>query len=273
MSNPAIPALNGAGREYGSESYRRLNRINAYAPWHKNETEMRNLQPGERFELHIGSKLFLGTILAKTNGDIVALIDGHQERIGATIWTSGTPVVKTGERVNDEKLGQWLDRFLGRGEESSTNSNEETANMTTEANANAPETASLHEVVGTEGTGTTEAAAPATETKKPLSLKERVAANKAKRAAEARTAKPPKEKHECLCGCGEMVNGRFKMGHDARYHAWLKKFATGLTLEEVNGKSAHAVSRDVVKALQALGGTVTDGKSMAKAATKLLSAH
>jgi len=39
--------------------------------------------------------------------------------------------------------------------------------------------------------------------------------------------KEPKTMNSCLCGCGELVVGTFKQGHDARVKGWLLKFARG----------------------------------------------
>lgn len=46
---------------------------------------------------------------------------------------------------------------------------------------------------------------------------------------EPKTPKAPKEKvlNACLCGCGEMVVGTFKQGHDARVKGWLLKYVRG----------------------------------------------
>lgn len=42
-----------------------------------------------------------------------------------------------------------------------------------------------------------------------------------------REPKAPKEPRPCLCGCGEMTASSFRMGHDARFHGWMKRIADG----------------------------------------------
>lgn len=38
-----------------------------------------------------------------------------------------------------------------------------------------------------------------------------------------RTPRSPKELHECLCGCGKLVAGRFAQGHDSTFKSLIKK--------------------------------------------------
>jgi hypothetical protein len=45
--------------------------------------------------------------------------------------------------------------------------------------------------------------------------------------AKAKVAKAPKTLNPCLCGCGEKVTGRFRMGHDSRYYSLIKKVLRG----------------------------------------------
>jgi hypothetical protein len=53
-----------------------------------------------------------------------------------------------------------------------------------------------------------------------------------------RTPKPPRQLHPCLCGCGEQVGGRFRMGHDGRYYGWMKRIVGGKTPKEVGASSS-----------------------------------
>lgn len=53
------------------------------------------------------------------------------------------------------------------------------------------------------------------------------AAAKAKEAAAARPPKAPKQLNPCGDGCGEMVKGRFKQGHDSKFYSMLKKVIAG----------------------------------------------
>lgn len=39
--------------------------------------------------------------------------------------------------------------------------------------------------------------------------------------------KAAKALRPCCCGCGELVAGSFRMGHDARFHGWMKRIADG----------------------------------------------
>jgi len=56
--------------------------------------------------------------------------------------------------------------------------------------------------------------------------------------AKARTPKPPRQLHPCLCGCGEQVGGRFRMGHDGRYYGWMKRIVGGKSPKEVGASSS-----------------------------------
>lgn len=56
----------------------------------------------------------------------------------------------------------------------------------------------------------------------------KVAKTAAVRAPRVAGAAPqPKATRACCCGCGEQVTGWFRMGHDARFHGWMKKIARG----------------------------------------------
>lgn len=50
--------------------------------------------------------------------------------------------------------------------------------------------------------------------------------------AKSKTAKPPKTVRKCGCGCGEETMSYFAPGHDARYHGWVKKLASGVLRPE-----------------------------------------
>ena len=39
--------------------------------------------------------------------------------------------------------------------------------------------------------------------------------------------KAPKTVRKCVCGCGNETTGHFAPGHDARFHGWIKKLASG----------------------------------------------
>ena len=109
----------------------------------------------------------------------------------------------------------------------------------------------------------------------PVSIKERVAAMKAKAAAKvatkgkpvakapkgkvagkAKTPKEPKEQHPCLCACGGLTGGKFVPGHDARVKGWFKKIAAG---------DEEFTFNKLPKSLQKL---VVDVKGVKKALTK-----
>ena len=53
------------------------------------------------------------------------------------------------------------------------------------------------------------------------------AAPKAPKAAKAQQPKAEPVVKTCLCGCGATTKSFFVMGHDARFHGWLKKIALG----------------------------------------------
>lgn len=74
------------------------------------------------------------------------------------------------------------------------------------------------------------------------SAKTATAAGKGKPATEATKAKlrelKEKAKKEpinpCGCGCGTLVKGRFAIGHDARFHGWIKRVGDGrMTIAEL----------------------------------------
>lgn len=51
---------------------------------------------------------------------------------------------------------------------------------------------------------------------------------KAKANGAARAPKPPKTVRACVCGCKNETTGYFAPGHDARFHGWIKKLASGV---------------------------------------------
>lgn len=53
------------------------------------------------------------------------------------------------------------------------------------------------------------------------------AAKAAAEGAATRTPKAPKQLNPCGDGCGEMVKGRFKQGHDSKFYSMLKKLVAG----------------------------------------------
>lgn len=58
--------------------------------------------------------------------------------------------------------------------------------------------------------------------------KDKAAAKKATAPAKKETpAKAPKEKGDCVCGCGTKTGGTFAPGHDGRVHGWMKQVAAG----------------------------------------------
>lgn len=58
-----------------------------------------------------------------------------------------------------------------------------------------------------------------------------------------RAPKAPKALHPCCCGCGEMVSGFFKMGHDARFHGWMRKLADGrLEVKDIPASAAKLMN-------------------------------
>jgi hypothetical protein len=72
--------------------------------------------------------------------------------------------------------------------------------------------------------------AATTETDKETGMAKKAKSNgavKAKRAAGAKREKTPKTVRKCVCGCGGETTGYFQPGHDARFHGWIKKLASG----------------------------------------------
>jgi hypothetical protein len=53
------------------------------------------------------------------------------------------------------------------------------------------------------------------------------AAGAVKSKKEKRAAKSKVADHPCLCGCGELCVGRFKMGHDGRFYKQLRQAIAG----------------------------------------------
>ena len=237
------------GRPYGSEAVESIEFKGAHDPVHDREVPLRQLRPGDRFELHLSlsGKVFKGTLIAIGPGTAKVVLDGHEavrevavkqgkETVirsmgGPTYWSTGTAVVPLNERAD-------ISDFLGSGK---IQQKAEAGQMTAQS-------------VGLPGIKT------------PAKAKAKIKLQRSG-PAKQRTPKAPKELHECLCGCGEMVGGRFRMGHDARYHGWLNKLASGMSVEDVNKKSGTAVNRDVLNALKREGGTLKE------AAKKLLKVH
>lgn len=212
------------------------------------EVPIRQAKPGQRFELHLTTvgKVYRGTFLRPDIGTSLVQMDGARS---ATHWSTSTPVVL-------------LDEFGGGN------------GATQEAVKSKGATSAKEKTMGPE----TAVALPGVGAKVAPTAAQRAKANAAKRAAAkpakpAKAAKPTKEKtpkqlSECLCGCGEMVAGRFRMGHDARYHGWLGKLASGMSIADVNAKSSRAISDDVKRALKATGKATLQAQAKA-----LLAAH
>lgn len=60
--------------------------------------------------------------------------------------------------------------------------------------------------------------------------------------AKAATAKVPKTVRKCYCGCGEETTSFFAPGHDARWHGWVKKLASGvLKPEDLTGQQKKSL--------------------------------
>jgi hypothetical protein len=74
----------------------------------------------------------------------------------------------------------------------------------------------------------------------------------------AKAPKPNKEKvlKPCLCGCGTMVSGNFKMGHDSKLKSLILKIERG----EEDMKLIPDIAQDLVKFKKGDLVTETDGK-------------
>lgn len=226
------------------------------------ECPIRKLNPGDRFKLTlaISGKTFFGTLVRNGPGTSAVLIDGHEvERDiqtqegphkivrrsgGITYWSTGTAVVPLNEQRD---VSGWHHKFdkQGIGIVNTDTDKKENADMTTAARAAALPIAGK------------------TEVKK--AAKGKIAVVKKAKAAPAPT--PKKALSACLCGCGDQVTGRFRMGHDARYHGWLRKLAGGMSVQDINKVAKVAVSQTVLAALAKLD------PDRAKAARLLLKAH
>lgn len=61
-------------------------------------------------------------------------------------------------------------------------------------------------------------------------------------AAKSKVAKPPKTVRKCACGCGEETTSYFAPGHDARWHGWARKLASGaLTPEDLSAQQRKSL--------------------------------
>jgi hypothetical protein len=204
--------VSAALRSYGSESHESRELIGAHDPCHDKEVRIAQLRTGDRFVLHlpIAGKQYAGTFLRQGPGSAEVVLDGHEEirefatkegrevviktMGGPSYWASSTPVVPTGENVD-------VSEFLRE----PYPTKKEYQPMTAETAVALP--------------GVT----PKAQAKKVSKIKLVKGGKKSKGPAKAKT---PKELHDCLCGCGEQVAGRFRMGHDARYYGWLRTIAT-----------------------------------------------
>ena len=67
--------------------------------------------------------------------------------------------------------------------------------------------------------------------------KKKVEAKSSPKKAAPNERKPKVAKapiNPCGCGCGELVVNNFRMGHDGRFHGWLKRLAAGkMSLKEL----------------------------------------
>lgn len=66
-----------------------------------------------------------------------------------------------------------------------------------------------------------------------------------------------KATRDCCCGCGEQVTGHFRMGHDARFHGWMRRISQGKL-------DPATIPASAVKLMSLVGGKPTtdwDGSS------------
>lgn len=182
------------------------------------EVPLRRLRPGDRFELVLSRSKPRGTLVRIGPGTAAVIIDGHEtERLvrfqdgreaklrrmgGLSYWDTGTPVVPLKEKRD---VSRWTEIGGAMMDLDPESENKE------EHMAGARAVASL--VPGRGRAGQASAGA------RPGPVKVR--------DVKPRAPKQPKQLNPCLCGCGEMVAGRFRMGHDSRYYSILKKVVAG----------------------------------------------
>lgn len=181
------------------------------------EVPIRRLKPGDRFDYRLptGTKHWLGTLIGLRLHTAVVVFDGretekyYQTREGKEVVLrlmggieyvpAGMPVKPLGEtrdisRWKADKAGAIRDNHPEDGDSKTKKEKEEEEQMAKVANL-----------------------AKAVNDDPPITgqVKERKVG--------AVKVKAVKELHECLCGCGEMVTGRFRMGHDGRYYGLLNR--------------------------------------------------
>lgn len=182
----------------------------------RGERPLRRLLPGDRFELHLptSGRTWLGTVIASRYDTVAVIMDGRetekyfktkegkevilQQMGGVEYWPGSAPVRPLGEkrdisRWKANKAGAIQDTDPQQGDTKTKEEEEQmakVANLAKTANDEPPITAGQ--------------------------VKER-------KLTAVKKPKAPKELHPCLCGCGEMVTGRFRMGHDGRYYGLLNR--------------------------------------------------
>lgn len=80
----------------------------------------------------------------------------------------------------------------------------------------------------------------------------------AKSTPATRPAKTPKPKQPCCCGCGALVVGFYKQGHDARHKGHLLDIATGQTPKHAPATTAEIKARGYTAERIAERGTCSD---------------
>lgn len=69
----------------------------------------------------------------------------------------------------------------------------------------------------------------------------------AEKSSSPRNTKKKSSTSPCLCGCGEIVAGRFRQGHDSRFHAAVKKLQDGrMTGKDVRKKYSAQMLKNII---------------------------
>jgi hypothetical protein len=208
------------------------------------EVPLRSLAPGRRFELVLNAttpwphKRLPGTVIRHGPGTTAVVMDhAEKERSfttaegqviilhttgGVQYWSPGTAVIPLflNERIPGLKVQAPATRDISKW----TSKGGTGIGLTPEAESEYEVQERESAMAQATATGTKERVASL-----PLPGTAATKTDKAKNAAPKppKAPKAPKELHGCLCGCGEMVAGRFRQGHDGRYYSILKKVAAG----------------------------------------------
>lgn len=210
------------------------------------EVPLRSLAPGRRFELVLTAttpyphKRIPGTVVRHGPGTSAVILDHAEKERSFTTKEGSVIVLHTSGGIQYWSPGTAVWPIAGERDVSRWTSKGGTGIGLT------PDAESQDEVEERTSAMSKERIAS-------LPLPGAVKSNKkAKAGTKAKAPKTPKELHDCLCGCGERVAGRFRQGHDGRYYSILKKVKSGEMTFNQMPRAMQAALKDKAGANRAL---------------------